>query len=76
MGKGISSTATICHGKPVITGTRVLVSTILGALAGGDTVEMILEDYPGITREDIGAALEFASVLSDYQEAIYEPALG
>ena len=31
----------VCHGKPVIRGTRVLVSTILGALGGGDSIEAI-----------------------------------
>lgn len=62
----------VCHGKPVIRGTRVLVSTILGALGGGDSPEILLEDYPGISREDISAALEFASRLSDYQESAYE----
>jgi uncharacterized protein (DUF433 family) len=62
---------TICHGKPVIRGTRVLVSTILGALGGGDTIEMLLEDFPNITREDVEAALGFASRLSDYQESAY-----
>ena len=36
----------ICHGKPVIKGTRVLVSTLLGALAAGDTIEKLLGDYP------------------------------
>lgn len=55
----------ICHGKPVIRGTRVLVSTILGALGGGDSIDSVLEDYPTITRQDVEAALEFASQLSD-----------
>jgi uncharacterized protein (DUF433 family) len=62
----------VCHGKPVIRGTRVLVSTILGALGGGDTIATLLEDYPNITREDIEAALEFASQLSHYQASAYE----
>lgn len=53
----------ICHGKPVIRNTRVLVSTILGALGGGDSVEIVLEDYPNITRQDVAAALEFGSQL-------------
>lgn len=61
MNDRITISASICHGKPVIAETRVLVSTILGALAGGDSVEMVLEDYPNISREDIEAALEFAS---------------
>jgi hypothetical protein len=36
-----------------------LLSTILDALAGGDSVEQIQEDYK-VTQEDICAALEFA----------------
>jgi uncharacterized protein (DUF433 family) len=55
----ISIQPDVCHGKPVIRGTRVMVSTILGALAGGDSVETILEDYPNVTREDVWAARAF-----------------
>ena len=42
MTEGISIDPAVCHGKPVIHGTRVLVSTILGALAGGDSREAIV----------------------------------
>jgi uncharacterized protein (DUF433 family) len=62
----------VCHGKPVIRGTRVLISSILGALGAGDSIDIILEDYPNITREDVNAALEFASRLSNYQASAYE----
>lgn len=62
----------VCHGKPVIRGTRVLVSTILGALGAGDSVATLLEDYPSITAADVAAALEFASQLSEYQVSAYE----
>jgi len=72
MNPRLQITPTVCHGKPVIRGTRVLVSTILGALSGGDSIETVLEDYPSITAEDISAALEFASQLSDYQVSDYE----
>jgi len=72
MNDRVSIDPEICHGKPVINGTRVLVSSILGALAGGDTLDDMLEDYPDITSEDIAAALEFASQLSNYQLATYE----
>ncbi len=54
----------VCHGKPVVRGTRVLVSTILGALSGGDSIAMVLEDYPSLCEEDIAAALEFACQIS------------
>jgi len=70
----ISISPQICHGKPVITGTRALVSTLLGALAGGDSVDTILADYPNISKEDVEAALTLASELSNFQELAYKPA--
>jgi uncharacterized protein (DUF433 family) len=63
---------TICHGKPVIRGTRVMVATILGVLGAGDTIETLLEDYPNLTKDDVSAALDFASRLSEYQVSAYE----
>lgn len=74
MNDRIEINPTVCHGKPVIRGTRVMVSTLLGALAGGDTIEMLLEDYPGISKDDIQAALTFASELSELQTLSYEGA--
>ena len=65
MTEGISIEPAVCHGKPVIQGTRVLVSTILGALAGGDSHEMVVEDYE-ITLEQISAALQFASEMAEH----------
>ena len=50
----------ICHGKPVIRGTRTPVSTILGHLAGGDSFETIRREY-ALTDEDIRAAVAFAN---------------
>lgn len=38
----------ICHGKPCIRGTRVMVSIILDSLAEGSTREEILSDYPSL----------------------------
>lgn len=58
--EGISIDPVVCHGKPVIAGTRVLVSAILGALAGGDSPEEVERDY-AVTSEQIAAALQFAS---------------
>lgn len=62
----------ICHGKPVIKGTRVMVSTILGALGAGDSIERVLEDYPNITKEDIRSVFEFAAEISRFEESPYE----
>ena len=51
MNERIEINPNVCHGSPVIRGTRVLVSQILGALSGGDSVETVLEDYPSITAD-------------------------
>jgi uncharacterized protein (DUF433 family) len=51
----ISISPDICNGRPVITGTRVTVQTILEFLDVGDTIEDILEEYPTLTAEDIYA---------------------
>ncbi|MBI3536455.1 MAG: DUF433 domain-containing protein [Chloroflexi bacterium] len=50
------------HGKPVIRGTRVPVTRIVGGLAAGMTEEEIMHEYE-ITKEDVRAALEFAAHL-------------
>jgi uncharacterized protein (DUF433 family) len=50
----------ICHGKPCIRGLRYPVETILEYLAGGDTIESLLKQFPDLEREDILACLEFA----------------
>jgi uncharacterized protein (DUF433 family) len=52
----------ICSGKPVIRGTRIMVSNILGMVAGGYSVDRILTAYPDLSREDVSAALEYAAV--------------
>ncbi len=54
----------ICHGKPCIKGTRILVSVILDELAAGNSFENIMEQYPALSREDIVAAIEYASMLT------------
>ena len=61
----------VCHGKPVIKGTRVLVSNILCALGAGDSFEEVLEDYPNIASEDIYAAMAFGSQLAQFEELPY-----
>lgn len=51
----------IHHGEPVIHGTRVAVSVIVGSIADGDTNAQILTSYPQLQEEDIRAALQFAA---------------
>ena len=47
-------------GKPVIEGTRVPVSVVVGAVAAGDSWNEIAQEY-GITEDDIRAALAYAA---------------
>ena len=51
----------IIVGKPVIRGTRLTVQYILNLLAHGATVDEILQEYKGLTKEDILACLFYAS---------------
>jgi uncharacterized protein (DUF433 family) len=50
----------ICHGEPVVRGTRVPVRIIIGSLAGGMTPEEIRREYD-ISAEDIQAAARFGA---------------
>jgi len=58
----------IMVGKPVIKGTRIPVEQILRLLGQGFTIEQILKDYPHLTRDDIRAALVYASKITSKEE--------
>ena len=51
----------ILAGKPVVRGTRIAVELILELLAAGQSDSEILDNYPGLTRDDILACRAFAS---------------
>ena len=50
----------ICHGKPVVNGTRTPVTVIVNALAGGDSYADVQSDYD-ISEADIRACIAFAN---------------
>ena len=52
----------ICHGKPIIRGTRVPVARVVGYLASGMSFEDVQRDYD-LTAEDVRAALDYAAEL-------------
>jgi uncharacterized protein (DUF433 family) len=60
----------LCHGKPCIKGTRIMVSNILDLLAHGAGIEEILQGYPQLTRDDVLAALEYAEALVKDEEVL------
>ncbi|MEW5920672.1 MAG: DUF433 domain-containing protein [Bacillota bacterium] len=51
----------IMVGKPTIRGLRITVEQILKALAGGVSLQEILDDYPELESEDIQAVLLYAA---------------
>ncbi len=58
--KRITLNTKVMVGKPVIRGTRLTVEFILNLLAHGATIAEILDEYDGLTPEDIQACLLFA----------------
>lgn len=63
----------ICHGKPTIRGSRLMVSTVLELLAAGMTYDELLEDYKGLGLEDIYACLEYANQMSNFKTVHLKP---
>src|SRR5438045_6578760 len=57
----------VCHGKPVIRGTRTPVAIIVGSLAGGMSFEEVAREYD-LAIEDIRAALKFAGELVEQEQ--------
>ncbi len=70
----ISIDRNVCHGKPHIKGTRIMVQQILGLLASGAPVQEIIEkDFPDLDVQDIQACLTFANQLvRDEEIFVYE----
>jgi uncharacterized protein (DUF433 family) len=57
----------ICHGKPVIRGTRTPVAIVVGSLAGGMSFDEVAREYD-LTIEDIRAALKFTGELVEQEQ--------
>ena len=60
----------IMLGKPVIKGTRVTVELILRKLSEGMTIDQMLTSYAHLSKEDVYAALTYASDLIANEEII------
>jgi uncharacterized protein (DUF433 family) len=57
----ITSTTSMCGGRPCIRGMRIRVSDILEMLASGVTQAEILADFPDLEPDDISACLMYAA---------------
>jgi uncharacterized protein (DUF433 family) len=51
----------ILSGKPIIAGTRLSVEFIVNLLAHGSALDEILNEYHGLTPDDIKACLLYAA---------------
>jgi uncharacterized protein (DUF433 family) len=60
----------ICHGKPCIKGTRIMVSVVLDNLAEGMPPEEVVSEYPSLTLEDVRAAMVYAADLAREEEFV------
>ncbi|HEX5138354.1 MAG TPA: DUF433 domain-containing protein [Planctomycetota bacterium] len=60
----VSVDPAICTGKPCIRGTRIYIAIILDALAEGLTPDEIIDNYPGLEKDDIRAAVAYAAELA------------
>ena len=62
---GISMDPGVRFGKPCLTGTRIDVATVVGALAAGESFEAIERDYD-LTHEQVLAALRYAAHVASH----------
>ena len=57
---GISVDAGVRFGKPCLTGTRIDVATVIGALGAGESIDDVQRDY-GLAQQQVLTALRYAT---------------
>lgn len=60
----------VCHGKPCVRGTRIMVSVILDNLADGLSPDEIVAEYPPLALDDVRAAIAYAATLTREEELV------
>ena len=61
----------ICLGQPTLRGMRITVTVVLKMLAGGKSVEDVLNAYPELEAEDVQQAMRYAAwVVSDQMPSL------
>lgn len=65
----------VCHGKPTVRASRLLVATILELLSAEMIYNELIEDYPTLQKEDIQACLLYATRLANFQFIPYNGAV-
>ena len=64
----ISIDPKICHGKPCIKGSRIMVSVILALLEEGLSFSEIKDECPELSEEDIRQAIEYARITIENED--------
>mgnify|MGYP003877750135 CR=1 FL=1 len=67
--KLITQDTNILGGKPIISGTRMSVESILELLSSGVEIKEILKEYPFLKREQVRAAIDYATKLVNKEES-------
>ena len=57
---GVSMDPDVRFGKPCLSGTRIDVATVVGALAAGESADTVAKEY-SLTPAQIQAALDYAA---------------
>jgi uncharacterized protein (DUF433 family) len=65
----VTSDPEILGGTPVFTGTRVPIAVLFENLAGGLSLDEILDSYPTLQREQVVRALHQAEELLELKQA-------
>jgi uncharacterized protein (DUF433 family) len=60
----------IMGGTPVFLGTRVPIKNLFDYLETGDSIETFLEDFEGVSREQVIKVLEMSKKLIESSTAI------
>lgn len=60
----------ILAGKPIVKGTRLAVEFIIDLMAQGWSEADVLDNYPGLTHDDVQACLAYASSVL-HSEKVY-----
>ena len=66
----ITQNPEVMAGKACIRGLRITVSTVVGQVGAGYSVQQVLEDYPYLEREDVLQALQYAAMLAGEREVL------
>ncbi len=54
----VSISKDVMGGTPVFTGTRVPVETLIDFLTAGDTIDVFIEGFPTVSREQVVRVLQ------------------